>query len=72
MFVIADVVTEFDDDTGREKYKGHTCYFAHLVAPETFFAYERVTLGSNTDFESYFGHMCEMKGACLYVSAKAQ
>ena len=72
VFVIADVKTTLDDDTGRERYKDHACYFARLVAPETFFAYERVTLGSNVDFGSYFERMCEMKGACLYVSAKAQ
>lgn len=71
VFVLADVETEFDDDTGRERYKDHACYFARLVAPETFFAYEEVTLGSNVDFESYFKRMCEMKGACLYVSTKA-
>lgn len=64
--------TAFDNETGREYYKDHACYFARLVAPETFFAYERVTLGSNVDFESYFLRMCEMKGASLYVSAKAQ
>jgi hypothetical protein len=72
VFVIADVITEFDEDTGREKYKNHMCYFARMVAPETFYAYEKVKLGSNVDFEVYFQRMCEMKGACLYVSTKAQ
>ena len=71
-FVIADVETEYNEDLGRDVYKDHKCYFARAIAPNTFFCYERITLGANVNFQDFFGRICEMKGATLYVSAKAK
>ena len=71
-FVIADVEVQYDDDSGRFVYKDHKCYFARAIAPNTFFCYERITLGANVNFQDFFGKICEMKGATLYVSAKAK
>lgn len=71
IFVVADVTTEINPDTDREFYTGHTCYFAKQIAPRTYYAYEKISLGSNVKFQDLFENLCILKGARVYVSAKA-
>ena len=71
VFVVADVKTVYNPDIDKEQYKEHRCYLARNVAYQTYYAYERIELGANVNFARFFDSLCEMKGANLYVSAKA-
>ena len=71
VFVVADVKTVYNPDIDKEQYKEHRCYLARSVAYQTYYAYERIELGANVNFERFFDSLCELKGANLYVSAKA-
>ena len=70
--VLADVKFQYDPENDRDIYHSHKGYFARLIAPNTFYAYEGILLDVGIGFDRFLKHTCPLKGARLYVSTNAE
>lgn len=71
--VLADVKFQYDPENDRDIYLSHKGYFARLIAPNTFYAYESIRLDAGIiSFDRFLENTCPLKGARLYVSTNAE